>query len=172
MVDNVRIVTLPTTFRPEAIFECLARHEVEFIVIGGLAGIAQGAGWPTKDADVVVEISDANLTRLLAALHELRAEYDTFHQPPIAPDRALVFGSHGPQLFRTQHGRLDVLKEAGGETYETLRVDAVESEQYGTTIRCASLDALLRMKRAANRPKDQTAIARIEEALEKRRGLT
>lgn len=61
---------LPTTFRPDAILECLLDNEVRFIVIGGLAAFAQGAGWPTQDADIVVDCAEGNLRRLLIALSE------------------------------------------------------------------------------------------------------
>jgi len=68
-------------------------------------------------------------------------------------------------LFRTSFGRLDVLKEAGGETYETLGEGAVTLKLLGVVVRVASLPALIRMKRAANRPKDQAAIIALEAAL-------
>lgn len=71
----------------------------------------------------------------------------------------------GPQLFRTRAGRLDVLKRAGDESFATLLADAVEVEAAGCLVLCSSLEALLRMKRAANRRKDQAAIASIEAAL-------
>ncbi len=156
---------LPTTFRPDAILECLLDNEVRFIVIGGLAAFAQGAGWPTQDADIVVDCAEGNLRRLLIALSELEAEYDTLHRPPIRPNWRLLSGSTGPQLFRTKYGRLDVLKEPGGETYGSLSEDAVAAELHGSIVRCASIDALLRMKRSANRPKDRAGI----DALLKRR---
>lgn len=161
---------MPTrpTFEPAPILAALVRHEVEHIVIGGLAGFAQDAGWPTYDADIIVKPSPENLSRLLAVLREIGAVYDTFHQPPLRPDERLVASGSGPQLFRTKYGRLDVLKEAGGETYESLAGDAVASKLYGVVVRCASLEALLRMKRAANRPKDQPAIAKIEARLRER----
>lgn len=95
---------LPTTFRPDAILECLLDNEVRFIVIGGLAAFAQGAGWPTQDADIVVDCAEGNLRRLLIALSELEAEYDTLHRPPIRPNWRLLSGSTGPQLFRTKYG--------------------------------------------------------------------
>jgi hypothetical protein len=68
-------------------------------------------------------------------------------------------------LFRTRHGRLDALKEAGGETFETLSADAEDATYAGHTVPVASLAALLRMKRAANRPKDRKVLAAIEAAL-------
>jgi hypothetical protein len=158
----------PTSFDPEAIFRTLRDRDVRFVVIGGLAGLAQGAGWPTFDADIVVGIGDENLERVAGALEDLDAVYDTFHQPPIRPDAVRVRSTPGPQLFRTRHGRLDVLKEAGGETYATLMTDAVEVELGDAVVFCASLDSLLRMKRAANRPKDAAGIVQIEAAIRKR----
>ncbi|MEM1413573.1 MAG: hypothetical protein AAGH15_01670 [Myxococcota bacterium] len=41
-------------FQPAVVFEVLLRHEVELVLIGGLAGAAHGAGWPTYDVDIVV----------------------------------------------------------------------------------------------------------------------
>lgn len=156
-------------FDPDRILAALGDHAVSFVLIGGLAGAARGAGWPTFDVDIVVAADEENLARLDAALSALDAEYDTFHQPPIRPDRRRLRASHGPQLFRTRHGRLDVLKEAGGESYEKLAEDASEVRVHGHVAQCASLAALLRMKRAANRPKDQPAIAKLEEALRRER---
>ena len=155
-------------FDPNAIFDVLLRRDVDFVLIGGLAGLAHDAGWPTYDADILIATHADNLARVLAALTDLHAEYDTPHRPPIRPDLARIRASTGPQLFRTRHGRLDVLKEAGGETYETLMVDALAVQQQDRAVRYASLEALLRMKRAAGRPKDVAGIAAIEKALGRR----
>jgi len=143
----------------------LAAHRVEFVIIGGLAGAAHDVGWPTTDVDIVIDTAHENMAALHSALQELDAEYNTPHSPPIVPDLRRLRSLGGPQLFRTKHGRLDVLKEAGGETYETLTRDAVTAV-YGTIeVRCASLEALVRMKLAANRPKDQAVVRRLQEAL-------
>ena len=153
------------TFDPRELFECLSRHDVDFIVIGGQAAIAHGVGWPTYDADVVIDVVMSNLQCLLDALKELDAEYDTPHQPPIRPDLERLSTLTGPQLFRTKFGRLDILKDAGGETFSSLCSDAVAAADSGLQIRSASIPALIRMKKAANRPKDQEAIARLEAAM-------
>lgn len=158
-------MTLRTSFRPDDIFAVLARHDVEFVLVGGLAGAARGAGWPTYDADILVCEDEDNLVRLLDALLELDAAYDTLHRPPIQPYLSLLGDSTGPQLFRTRSGRLDVLKEAGGETFASLMLDASVLDVHGSRVMCASLPALLRMKRAANRPKDQAALAKLDAAL-------
>lgn len=102
-------------FNPPRLFAILRRHEVDFIVIGGLAAAANGAGWPTNDADVVIHCSESTYVALAAAPHELAAEYDTPHVPPIRPDLHRLRSLPGPQLFRTSCGRLDVLKDAGAK---------------------------------------------------------
>jgi predicted nucleotidyltransferase len=52
--------------------------------------------------------------------------------------------------------RVDLLGDiAGIASFEELLQRSVETELYGMAIRVASLDDLIAMKRAANRPKDQ-----------------
>ena len=136
---------------------------MDFVLIGGLAAQIHGVALTTLDADIVIACTEANYEALARALTELGAEFDTFHQPPIRPDMARLRSATGALLFRTRHGRLDVLKEAGGETYETLRRNATRVGDEG--VLCASLEAIARMKRAANRPKDRLVLPRIETVL-------
>ena len=64
--------------------------------------------------------------------------------------------------METKAGRLDVLREAGGENFGTLWSEAVDTE-HGFKI--ASLESLRRMKLAASRPKDAEGLSLIEAAL-------
>jgi hypothetical protein len=157
------------SFDPDALLLALCKHDVAFVVIGGWAAGVHGVGWMTFDLDVVVENAEANHQALARALAEVNAEFDTAHRPPILPDVERLRSATGALLFRTRFGRLDVLKEAGGETFATLAVDAVRARITDAhEIRIASLEAIARMKRAANRPKDQQALVTIEAALRKR----
>jgi hypothetical protein len=158
-------VPSPIALDASGIFKALHLHGVQYIVIGGLAAAAGGVVWTTFDADIIVEQSDTNLDALARALNDLLAEYDTLHSPPIRPDEKRLRSMPGPQLFRTRLGRLDVLKEAGGDTFASLAADAHTAVFDGVPVRYASLNALLRMKRAANRRKDREGIRLLEEAL-------
>lgn len=64
-----------------------------------------------------------------------------------------------------------MLKEAGGDTFESLAPAAHTADFDGVPVRYASLAALLRMKRAANRPKDREGIRLLEEALRSRKDV-
>ncbi len=151
---------------PQGAFATLLRHRVEFIVIGGLAAEVHGVGWATLDIDIVVATTEANYVALEAALAEMNAEFVMLSSQRIVPDLTRITTFTGPMLLRTRYGRLDVLKDAGGETYETLLVDSVAASIEG--IRAASLAAIARMKRVANRPKDRAVLPAIEAALRER----
>lgn len=157
-----------TEFRPEAILGALSRRGASFVVIGGLAAEAHGVGWTTFDVDIVIKCSEDNYEALASALTDLDAVFHTAHQPPIRPDVSRLRSATGTLLFRTSHGRLDLLKEAGGETYDTLSKDAVHQVVLGVELDLADLAALARMKRAANRPKDRKVLPAIEAALKER----
>jgi hypothetical protein len=157
------------TFDPDSLLAALAARSVSFVVIGGWAAGAHGVGWTTFDLDIVVDGDVSAVSRLLQALEDVHAVFDTSHVPPIPPDIERLRSATGAMLFRTRHGRLDVLKEAGGETFASLCADAETVEVVGHRVMVASLAAIARMKRAANRRKDREVLPAIEAALEKRR---
>jgi len=73
----------------------------------------------------VVATTEANYVVLEAAFAEMDAEFVMLSSQRIVPDLTRITTFTGPMRLRTRYGRLDVLKEAGGETYETLLADAV-----------------------------------------------
>ena len=143
-------------FEPKAILSTLQKHEVEFILIGGLAGMAHGSAYPTYDVDIAYGRARDNLERLTAALRELGATLRG--APPGLPfildAETLEKGSHF--TFDTPHGSLDILSDPeGAPKYEILRSAAEPAEIEGLTVRIASLDHLIAMKEASGRTKDK-----------------
>ena len=61
--------------RFDELLRILCRHEVEFLVVGGVAAILQGSPLTTDDLDVVYSSSEDNTARLAAALADLEATY-------------------------------------------------------------------------------------------------
>ena len=67
----------------------------------------------------------------------------------------------------TKLGDLDLLAEvAGGGTYKQLLPHTFVVEAFGVKFRCVDLPTLIKLKRAAGRPKDLEAIAELEALLE------
>lgn len=69
----------------------------------------------------------------------------------------------------TRMGDLDLLGEVlGGGTYLELLSHSMEVEAFGVTFRRVDLPTLIRLKRAAGRPKDLESLAELEALLEER----
>ena len=59
------------------LIQSLATHEVEFIIVGGVAALLQGAPINTIDLDIVYARTPANIDRALEALVELGLSIET-----------------------------------------------------------------------------------------------
>jgi hypothetical protein len=140
---------------------------VEFIVVGGVAAAAHGAVRTTLDLDVVYLRTTANITNLVTALRPLNP-YLRGAPPglPFAWDERTVTNGLNFTLV-TDAGEIDLLGEiiAGGG-YQALERHSMELDLFGRICRCITLDELIRVKRAAGRPKDFEAIAELEKLLE------
>ena len=148
----------PDDLSAKPILDTLGRHAVDFVVIGGLAGMAHGSTFPTFDLDVAYSRDRSNLERLAAALQDLGARLRTpgdQEDLPLQLDaRSLENGANF--TFRTRFGNFDVLADPGGiRSYDELRAAAREAVIEGADVRVASMDHLIAMKRTAARPKDR-----------------
>lgn len=151
------------------ILELLNRHEVEYIVVGGVAAVIQGAPVTTFDIDTLVRISDENASRLLRVLDELEAHFRE-HQSKVRPTKEDIMAG-GHLLLMTRAGPLDVLGFIGNDArYEDLVDASSHVSMTMGSIRVLSLEELVRQKRATNRPKDQAALALLEDVLKRRNG--
>ena len=54
------------------VFRCLKKHDVKYVVIGGIAAILHGVPRATFDLDVLIEATLENCQRLLRALVDAR----------------------------------------------------------------------------------------------------
>lgn len=143
------------SFDPLRILKLLQRHDVRFVVIGGIAGRLWGSTTVTNDLDICYARDRANLAALATVLRDLKAKLRTAHEDVkfAADARALENGDHF--TFATIAGNLDCLgTPRGSGGYETLARNAEAMDVGGVTVHVAALQDLIAMKRAAGRPKD------------------
>jgi predicted nucleotidyltransferase len=155
--------------RFDELLRLLRAGGVQFILVGGVAATAHGSARHTEDLDVLYDRDPANVARLVAAL----APHSPYLRgaPPGLPFRWDVETiRHGLNFtLTTSFGSLDLLGEiAGGGFYRDLLPESMEISIFGVTCRCIDLPALIRVKRAAGRPKDLEAIAELEALREER----
>jgi len=137
----------------------LIAHGVDFVLIGGQAGISHGSSYPSYDLDVLYARNRDNVVRLVDALGEIGVRLrGAPKDPPFVLDAKTI--ENGANFtFVTPYGDLDVLADADGmPSYEELRSAAVEQEVFGHVVKVASIGHLIAMKRAAGRTKDKLMV--------------
>jgi hypothetical protein len=152
---------MATAFDPIAMIKVLAEHEVDCVLLGGLAAVLHGSPATTNDADIMPEHSPANLQRLADALRVLDARLRVATEPDgvaFDPHPALL-ASMSMLNTTTRFGDLDVaISPSGIDSYEALDRSAVVFDVDGIAIRVAALDDIIRSKQAADRPKDRVVL--------------
>ncbi len=150
-------------FAAGPILRRLDAANVDFVVIGGIAAVAHGSPQITQDLDIVFATDDANLVRLGSALQDLKATLrGVTDDVPFVPD-ARSLRNVRVLTLDTEEGPLDVmLQPDGSKGYEQLRAGSIEAIVGGIAVRVAGLDDLIRMKKAAGRPKDRSYVEELE----------
>jgi predicted nucleotidyltransferase len=139
---------LGLSLQPGPFLQTLDRHQVDFVLIGSIAGLVHGSAYPTYDLDLAYADDPGNLNALAAALTEIGLHI---------PVEALI---GRPVLsLDSEFGSLDLVAEVRGiRSYEELQRDADWALIADVSVKVASLDHLIAMKRAAGRRKDQLMV--------------
>jgi len=147
----------------ERLLTALHDAEVEFIIVGGVAARAHGSSRLTDDLDVSYARSPANLARLVNALATF-TPYLRGAPPGLPFDWSVATLRAGLNFtLTTTTGAIDLLGEiTGGGGYDALLPHTITIGVFGLELHLLDLPWLIRVKRAAGRPKDLEVIAELE----------
>jgi hypothetical protein len=145
----------------------LAQGQVEFVIVGGVSAILQGAQVTTMDLDICYRRTPENIARLAQVLAPLQPRLRGL--PPdlafIFDERALQLGSNFTLTVGTESlDLLGVMSAIGG--YEEIIGDAEEILVVSYPVKLLSLTHLIATKEAAGRPKDMAVLPLLRAALE------
>lgn len=147
------------------IIEGLLEAGVEFILVGGLASVIQGAPITTMDVDIVHNQSAENITKLLSFLRSVGALHRRLDDRLIEPKESDLSGK-GHALLTTSLGPLDVLAVIEeGRSYDDLLVHSVKIDFRGYTLRVLDLKILIALKKTSTDPKDKQRLPVLKETL-------
>jgi hypothetical protein len=160
-------------FQPEQLLGTLERHQVRYVVIGGVGATLHGSPLPARDTDICPQASDSNLERLAAALRELGARIRAPNVPeglPFMCDAAFLRQMKLLNLT-TRFGDLNLSFEpAGTRGFDELEPRSVRFDLGdGVVVPVAALEDIIRSKEAANRDKDRQTLPTLRLLLEKGR---
>jgi len=138
---------------------------IEFVLVGGLAAVAQGAPISTFDMDIVHRRTDDNIRKLLLFLKSIGATQRRPDDKIIEPAEEDLKGK-GHLLLNTRFGPLDVLAFIEkGLGFDELIDNTVEIEFDGHKVYVLSLETIVKLKQDSNDPKNNYRMPILEETL-------
>lgn len=153
-----------------AILQALRGWGVDFILVGGLAAVLNGAPVNTFDVDIVHSREPANVDRLLNVLKSLDAVFRLQPERRLQPTAAHLSGPEHLNLI-TRCGPLDVLGTIGsGLAYEDLLPRSHQIDiGGGTRIQILDLETLIALKESLGGEKDRAVLPVLRRTLEEKR---
>ena len=134
--------------------ECLNANCVEYLLVGGHAVAVHGLPRLTKDLDFFLRQTEANATRVVAALKDFGfGSLGVKVQDLLMPGSFIMLG-HPPL-------QIDLITSIAGVAFEEAWSDRLETTLAGKTVHVISKQHLLINKRAAGRPQDLADAARL-----------
>ena len=140
-----------------------AEHRLEAVMVGNAAAALHGAPVTTMDIDFMFRKTPTNLKKLKAVAHDLRA---VILKPyyPVSDLFRVVSDEQGLQL--------DFMPRLHGiRSFEGLRTRSTSVEFGEHELRIASLEDIIKSKRAAGRSRDLAVLEILEKTLHEQQDL-
>jgi predicted nucleotidyltransferase len=155
-----------------ATLRALHNGGVEFILVGGLAGVLNGAPVDTFDIDVVHSRDPANVARLLPVLEAIDAVFRIQPERRLKPN-ASHLASTGHLNLITRFGPLDLLGTIGRDLgyLELLPHSAELDISEGLRIRVLDLETLIAIKEELAGEKDRAVLPTLRRTLEEKKKM-
>jgi hypothetical protein len=152
------------------LIERLCDAQVDFVIVGGFAGVLHGSTLVTRDLDVCAVLNADNVAKLRDALRDLRPTHR------LTPQRLSFLENPEPGVgmknlyLETELGPVDFLGAIlGVGEFERVRAASIEVELFGRRCRVISLQDLIQAKEALGRDKDRIAAKELRAIAEKQK---
>src|SRR5487761_2018017 len=159
--------------RLTATIRALHDADVDFIIVGGLSAVLNGAPVNTFDLDVVHWRTKENVSRLLSVLDVLDAIYRLQPERRLRPTESALM-SRGHQNLVTKYGPLDLLGVIGRDLgYEELLAQSTEMlVAKDVRVRVLGLPALIEIKEHLGGEKDRAMLPLLRRTLEEQKSIS
>lgn len=154
--------------RIQTLFELLHAHHIDFVLIGGFAGVVYGSSLVTNDIDICCPLSSSYIDKLRTMLKDHRPKHR------LTPQRLSFLTTptdttNVKNLYlETDLGSLDILSDVLGiGDFNKVKENSHEIQVYGHLCRLLTLDALILSKETLARPKDLASVLELKAIREK-----
>ena len=135
----------------------LVKHNVRYFICGGYAVMLYSEPRYTKDLDIVIGVSESDLSGFRIALAEFGFPMSEEASKELGQPNKMISLGRPPV-------RIDVLNEISGINFEQAWARRNEIEVDDVVISFISLDDLILSKRAAGRPQDKIDLKQLEKS--------
>lgn len=146
------------------LLKVLLENEIDFVLIGGFAGVVHGSTQVTRDLDICALVTPAQVEKLRLALRDLhpRHRMNPNFKPSFLTEPKDLTNLQNIYL-ETDLGVLDIIgqvTEVGN--FEQVKKNSVEIDLFGRKCRVISVEALIKAKEKMGRPKDKLVVAELK----------
>ena len=136
---------------------------VDFVIVGGFAGVVHGCTYVTQDIDICCNFSADNLLALQKGISDLHPVHRMTPNRKKLKLTKQTCGQFKNLYLDTNIGQLDCLSFIDGiGDYQQVKLSSKVVEVENIQICVLSVDALIESKKALNRPRDKEAILQLE----------
>lgn len=151
------------------LIERLCDAQIDFVIVGGFAGILHGSTLVTRDLDVCTVLSPENITKLRETFRDLQPKHRFTTQKFSFLDNPEPGVPLKNLYLETDLGPVDLLGNIKGVgEFESVRAASIEIELFGRRCRVLSVDGLIQAKEAMGRDKDLIAVKELRAIQETR----
>lgn len=129
----------------EKLLKLLKEHKVDFVIIGATAFPVHGYTRATLDIDIFIRPEDLNAKRTMEALKEFGYDMSNVSVKDLLTKKILI---------RQYAVETDIHPFVKGITFDNIWKNKIKARFGKTYVNFASLDDLIKMKRAVSRVKD------------------
>jgi len=145
------------------LLERLSNAGVDFVIIGGFAGVVHGCTYVTQDIDICCDFSPANLLALQGAISDLHPVHRMTPKRKKLELTEQASGQFKNLYLDTDIGQLDCLSFIDGlGDYSQVKRESELIEVEEMKVRVLSLNALIKSKKSMNRLRDKEAVLQLE----------
>jgi hypothetical protein len=145
------------------LLERLVNAGVDFVIIGGFAGVVHGCTYVTQDIDICCDFRPATLLALQGAISDLHPVHRMTPKRKRLELTERACGQFKNLYLDTDIGQLDCLSFIEGlGDYDQVKRESELIEVEEIKVRVLSLNALIKSKKLMNRPRDKEAVLQLE----------
>lgn len=149
------------------LIERLCDANIDFVVVGGFAGMLHGSTLVTRDLDVCTILSPDAIARLREIFRDLRPRHRFTSQKLSFLDNPDPGTALNNLYLETELGPVDLLDSIKGVgDFERVRRASIEIELFGRRCRVISVEDLIAAKEAMGRDKDMIAVKELRAIME------